>query len=240
LFLLGGIALRGLPEDEANYLLAQSKVMALLAYLALSPAGGFQRRDRVVGLLWPELDQAHARSALRKAVHLARSALGESVLVSRGDEEIGLRNDAIWCDAIELQRSAERGHLEHVRELYQGELMPGFFLTGCNDFDTWLEDRRAELHEVALAATMALAQNLEARDLRTDATREARRAARLAWNNERVFRRSLVMLDRLGDRAGALRLYDQFAKRLLRDMDAEPSPETVDLAAKLREGKPLT
>jgi serine/threonine-protein kinase len=69
--LLGGIELVGAPGSAADKLLAQSKAVALLAYLVLSPNRCFQRRDLLVGLLWPELDQAHARAALRKSL-LAR------------------------------------------------------------------------------------------------------------------------------------------------------------------------
>src|SRR4029078_8149672 len=43
----------------APAILAQPKPLALLAFLALSPRGRFQRRDRLVGLLWPDLDQSH-------------------------------------------------------------------------------------------------------------------------------------------------------------------------------------
>ena len=42
------------------------------------------------------------------------------------------------------------------------------------------------------------------------------------------------MLDRLGDRAGALHAYDEFARRLRNDLDAAPSHETIALAARLR------
>src|SRR2546428_7450745 len=38
---------------------------------------------------WPELDQEHARAALRQALHGLRQGLGADVLTSRGDEEVG-------------------------------------------------------------------------------------------------------------------------------------------------------
>jgi hypothetical protein len=44
----------------------------------------------------------------------------------------------------------------------------------------------------------------------------------------------MTMLDRLGDRAGALRVYTEFARRLKKEFEAEPSRETVALAASLR------
>ena len=49
-----------------------------------------------------------------------------------------------------------------------------------------------------------------------------------------MLRRALTMLDRLGDRAGALRVYDDFASRLRKEFDAEPSDETRTLIARIR------
>lgn len=238
--LLGGIALDGVPADEANSLLAQSKVVGLLALLLLSPDGTYQRRDRLVGLLWPELDQAHARTALRKAVHLARGVLGEGAIGNRGDEELLLAPGAIGCDARELRQAADRRHLARAVELYRGPLMPGFHLAECHDFDAWLEDQRTELHESTVRACLDLARLLESEANATEAANYARKAARLAGPNERVLRRSLVMLDRLGDRAGALRLYDEFVQRLRRELDASPSTDTVSMGEALRAGRPLS
>src|SRR2546427_4893642 len=48
------------------------------------------RRDTLLGLFWPELDQDHARAALRQALHGLRQGLGGDVLTSRGDEEVGI------------------------------------------------------------------------------------------------------------------------------------------------------
>ena len=95
-------------------------------------------------------------------------------------------------------------------------------------------DRRAAAPERVVAAAWALAQHLETNNHLTDAARMARHAVRLAWNNERVLRRSLLMLELLGDRAGALRLFDAFARRLRSELGADPSPETVELIATLR------
>jgi serine/threonine-protein kinase len=64
----------------------------------------------------------------------------------------------------------------------------------------------------------------------------ARIAARRTWTDERVLRRALIMLDRIGDRAGAISLFDAFARRLRSELDAAPSPETAALVARLRSG----
>ena len=238
LFLLGGIELRGVPSDQANRLLGQSKVVALLAYLSLSPVGRHQRRDLLVGLLWPELDQAHARATLRKAVHTVRTVLGATILIARGDEELSLAPDALWCDAAVFNALADSGRLAQALELYRGDLMPGFHLPGCGEFGMWLEDQRMAAVERAAAASWALAERLEEDKSFSLAGNWARRAVRYSWSDERVLRRAMKMLERLGDRAGALQLFDSVARRLRSELEAEPSPETVALAATMRAGEP--
>ncbi len=234
LHLLGGIELRGVRIEVADKLLAQSKAVALLAYLALCPDGRYQRRDRIVGLLWPELDQTHARSALRKAVLAVRSALGDDVLIGRGDEELLLPPEQLWCDVRAFSAHADAGHVAHALELYEGELMPGFHLTGCGEFDAWLAQERGAVARSAAAAAWTLALQLEASQDFTRAGRMARRVVQFEWTDERVLRRTMQMLERIGDRAGALRIYEDFARRVNTELEAQPSAETVALVAEIR------
>jgi DNA-binding SARP family transcriptional activator len=154
--------------------------------------------------------------------------------VTRGDEELTVGADHLWCDAAAFSRACDEGALEPALDLYEGELMPGFHLPECGEFDAWLEEERAELRERAVSAAWALAEILE-RDLkRTLAGQWARRAVQYAGTDERVLRRTMQMLDRVGDRAGALRLYADFTKRLRKELDVNPSTETAALASSLR------
>jgi DNA-binding SARP family transcriptional activator len=91
------------------------------------------------------------------------------------------------------------------------------------------------MRERAAAAAWALAHRLESEEKYTDAGRWARRAVRYTGDDERVLRRAVQMLERLGDRAGALRLYDDFARQLRRSLDVEPSAETRALIASLKQ-----
>jgi len=234
LFLLGGVELRGIERSVADRLLAQPKITALLAFLALSPAQRPQRRDRIVAMLWPELDQTHARTALRKALHMLRSALGADALRNRGDEEVGLAVPPLWCDVIELAAAADNGRMMQAVQLYRGDLLAGFHLAECAEFERWLDAERGAARERAAAAAWGLARTLESDSRLTDAGMWARRAVRFSWDDERVLRRTLTMLTRIGDRAGALRLYEEFATRMREELEAEPSPETVALANSLR------
>ncbi len=70
--LFGGLELRGSDGLQLDTVLTQPKRVALLAFLAAAAPHRFHRRDTLLGLLWPELDQEHARAALRQALHSRR------------------------------------------------------------------------------------------------------------------------------------------------------------------------
>lgn len=224
------------PADE---LLAQPKAVALLAYLALARPRGFHQRDRLVGLFWPELDQERARAALRKLLSRLRALVGDGVLVARGAEAVAVDAAALWCDAVAFEQAVAEGRMGDALDLHGGELLPGFYLPGADAFERWLEEERARSREAAVDVAWALVERHVASAQLTNATRLARRVARLAPTDERVLRRVLTMLARLGDHAGAVRVYADFAERLWRELEVRPSPETQALVARIREGDAL-
>src|SRR5689334_4684023 len=93
---IGTVDLRRAPGGELRSVLQQPKRVALLVYLAVAKPGAWHRRDSLLGLFWPELDQEHGRAALRRAIYFLRQALGAEVLAGRGDEEIGIEPAALW------------------------------------------------------------------------------------------------------------------------------------------------
>ena len=233
---LGAAELQGTAGDHAA-ILTQSKVLATLVFLTLATPRGFHRRDRIIGLLWPELDQEHARAALRKAVHVLRRSLGNDAMEVRGDEEVGIAPGALWCDALDFTAAFETKRYARALELYRrGDLLPGFFLPQAGEFEDWLARERSALRDLASAAAWGLAAFHTEGANHTVAGRYARQAATLAPTDERVLRRVMQLLRRGGDRAGALHVYSDFAHRLARDHGALPSGETQQLVAELRAG----
>src|SRR3970040_103566 len=125
----GALDLRDAEGAEIRAVLAQPSRVALLIYLAIATPRGFQRRDTILSLFWPERDTERARASLNRAVYFLRRELGDDVLRSRGDGEIGLDRERFWCDASAFDDAADQRHYSDAVELYRGELMPGFFVT---------------------------------------------------------------------------------------------------------------
>ncbi len=219
--------------DSAQDLLAQPKRLAVLVYLALARPHGFQRRDRVAGLFWPEHSDFHARAALRKALHGIRQALGEDVLLTRGDDEVAINRDLLWCDASSFEMAVANEQFARALELFRGELLEGFF-PDAPEFERWLAIERERYREAAGHSAWTLAERFEGGEKLTLATRWAKRAAKLAGADERRIRRVIALLDRAGDRAGAVQVYEDFAAYLKSELDVEPSSETQALVKALR------
>src|SRR5207302_911149 len=231
---LGRLSLTGADGRDVRALLGQPRRLALLAYLAAATPPGFHRRDSLLTLFWPELDQDHARASLRQALHVVRDALGPDAVASRGDEEIGLDFAQVWCDVAALERALGGGRLEEALDLHRGALLEGFFISDAPEFERWLETARARLQQAAAGAARTLAERYETRADLTAAAQWARRAIELAPSDEGLVRWLMTLLDRQGDRAGALEVYAAFARRVAAEYDAEPAAETQALLAAVR------
>jgi len=232
--ILGTVKLVGDGGRELRSVLAQSKRVALLAYLAAATPRRFHRRDSLVALFWPELDQDHARAALRQSLHVLRRSLGEGALESHGDDEIGLGDADFWCDMPAFDSAIAAGRHADALELYHGDLLDGFFISGAPEFEHWLEDERAGLRRRATEAAWTLAASSRAAGDTSLAVHWARRAAALARDDEGSLRRLIALLGELGDRAGAVQAYETFARRLAEEYEVEPASETRALIASVR------
>ena len=232
---LGGVDLVGPTREELQAVVAQPKRLALLVYLARANSSGFRRRDTVLALFWPELDDAHARGALRQALRFLRRSLGNGVIVTRGEEEVGVERAALWCDATAFTAACDAGKSAEAMALYHGEFLEGLHVADASrELELWLDEERAGLRRHAVAAAWAEAERLRNAGELPAAKEFARRAAALAPDDEAVQARLIALLDHAGDRAGALDVSEQLARRLREDYEVEPAPETRVLVERIR------
>jgi non-specific serine/threonine protein kinase len=235
LYTLGALDLRDAEDEPLGAVLAQSKRAGLLAYLALARPRGFQRRDTLLALFWPELGQERARHALRQSLYVLRAALGKGMVRTRGAEELALDSSHLWCDAVAFEGAVEEGRLEEALDLYRGDLFTGFHLAEvAPELEDWIERERTRLRTAAFGAARGLAQESQAAANPAAAAAWTRRALTLAPDDEEALRDLLLGLAGLGDAAGALHAYEDFARRLARDLDVQPSAETRALVERLR------
>lgn len=230
----GALELVGDDGRPLQAILSQPKRAALLCYLAFGGPGRFRRRDTILALFWPELDEHRARNALNTATSYLRRSLGRDVLVRRGDAELGLAPERIWSDVAAFQEALRVGRPIDALELYRGDLVPGLSVAGAPEVEEWIDGTRGRLRRQVVDAARRLAAEAETKEDLATAAEYAGRAVALAPLEERSVQQLMRLLVKAGDRASALTAFEEFRHRLAQDLEAAPSPETVGLARKLR------
>lgn len=234
---LGGVDLVGTDGREIRAVLTQPKRLTILAYLTVATPRGFHRRDTLLALFWPELDQRHARASLRKAVHVLRHVLGGDTLAARGAQDLAVAEDYLWCDAVAFEQAVAAARLTEALELYRGDFLEGFFVHGAPEFERWHERERGRLRDLAARAAWILADKAAGDTRAVEAAGWARRAAAFTPDDETALRHLISLLYHVGDRAGALRAYDEFAERLAREFGVRPSAPTRRLVENVKISK---
>jgi len=229
LSLLGGVDLRAPDGAEIPAVVRQPKRLALLAHLLLSGQGRWIRRDSLIATFWPDLDDSHARAALRRALHYLRRELGADVLPGRGEDEVSVAPEQVWCDVLAFRNAVAAGDHEAALRLYRGDLLQGLYVAGAPEAERWIDNLRSALRREAADAAWQLADRQPERMLE-----HAGRAVALAPDDEAGVRRYMTLLEGDGQLARALQIYEQYSETLRRELDVVPSPETRQLADRLR------
>lgn len=234
---LGELSLTADDGRTVRSVLAQPKRLALLAYLASPRTPEFVSRGVLVGLFWPESDEERARNALRTSLSFLRRALGPDVLVSRGENDVGLDPARLRCDAAELEAALEAGDDERALDLYGGEYLHGLVVEEALAFERWVEAERRRFRLRTRDAARRLAESALASGAGEQAEIGARRAAALDPWDEATLQLLMRVLAQRGNRAGALEAYERFVDGAREELRLEPSAESEALAAAIRDGQ---
>jgi DNA-binding SARP family transcriptional activator len=202
---------RQIPADAWR----RERGAGLVKLLALS-AGHRLHREQVIEVFWPELDTEAAGANLRKAVHFARRALGESRLIELTDvvslasgDELEVDVEAFEAAATAALRGRDPGACERAADLYPGELLPD------DRYTEWLEPTRRQLHEryAQLLRTAGLWERL----VSLDPTDEQAQCALMQ-----------AAID-AGNRTEAIRAFQRLRERLRIDLGVGPKASTIAL-----------
>jgi DNA-binding SARP family transcriptional activator len=232
--LLGGASLTG-PSGPLSGRVVQRRQVALLALLGGSRSSPLTR-DKAVAILWPESTAANARASLSDTLHILHKALGDEAIVLSSDD-LRLNPEVVWCDVQAFRAALREGRPGEALDMYEGPFLDGFHFTAALELDRWLDGERDALRREARGAADALAAEREATGDLAGAVWAARRALALEPHDETAVRMLMRLLAAAGDRGAAVETYEAFARALQADLELEPSPETLEMAQWIREGR---
>ncbi len=183
--------------------ITQRRRLAFLAILGASPRATVTR-DRLVALLWPELDAEGARHRLSDSLYVARRALGDGAIVTEGDD-LRLSEEHVAVDTLAFERALDAGETALAIAQYGGPLLDGFHLGGEGEFDRWLEQERGRIAGRYAQSLRTIAAEADRRGDHVAAGEYLQRLSALDPFDSRVVLHLMKMLERAGNGAVALR-----------------------------------
>ncbi len=104
--LLGRVSLADSNGPVTGHI-TQRRRLAFLAILGASPRATVTR-DRLVALLWPQLDAEGARHRLSDSLYVARHSLGDEAIATEGDD-LRLDEAHVDVDVRAFERALDAG-----------------------------------------------------------------------------------------------------------------------------------
>jgi ATP/maltotriose-dependent transcriptional regulator MalT/DNA-binding SARP family transcriptional activator len=206
---------------------ASARIMAFL--FASFPSG--LRRDRIIGMLWPEVDQAKGNSLFHSTIYRLRSALFKEVVVHqkglyRINPQVVYR-----YDVTEFQRLAKlglgKGGAARIARVEAIDLYHNEFLESCEH--AWCHEVRQALRKRMLALLATEARQMVAKGLSQEAEALYLRILGIDSYDERAYRGMMWCKASQSDRSGAIHQFRECARILGQELDTKPSAETMNL-----------
>lgn len=225
------------------------KVRALLAFLA-AEAGQAHRRERLAGMLWPEMSESQARMNLRGALADLRQAIVDHradppfLEITRQTIQFNPSADS-WVDVRAFEELTGAGavrkqtvlQLEQAIPLYRGQFLQGFSIPDSASFEEWVTVSREQFARHTLAALDRLAAYHQEGAAYQTAIAFARRHLDLDPTAEGAHRRLMLLLALNGQNAVALEHFKIYRDFLDRELGVQPTDETLELVDRIKRGE---
>jgi predicted ATPase/DNA-binding SARP family transcriptional activator len=231
LLTLGGLSLHS-EAVELTGAARQRRRLALLAALAVSGDRGVTR-DRILGLLWTDVDETRGRQALSQSLYALRRDTGRDDLVV-GADALRLNPDAITSDIGDFGAAIAGERLEDAAGLYTGPFLDGVYVADAGEFERWAELERARHARIAERAIEMLAARAESRGDHLDAATWWRKLVSIDPLKTRANLGLVSALVSAGERVNAMRHLDAYTELVRTELNAEPGADARVLRDRLR------
>jgi DNA-binding SARP family transcriptional activator len=199
----------------------------LLAALLLRPNIG--RRERLIGLLSPDIPESAGRRRLSDLLWLLRQSMPALTLESDA-QEVFLPTEVRWLDVEAFRLAAASDNLGgwlQALNLYHGDLLEGVY-------DDWLLEERESLRLLYARVSHRAGDELLRQGRIDDLLPLAERLTQAEPYDEKALRTLLKAYQAAGRRGAALAAYDRFVAVAADELGTSPEPATDALAQAIR------
>ncbi len=202
LITLGSASLISIEEaGSSSVLFRPSKPLALLIYLASSPARTASR-EHLLNLLWADVDPERGLRTLRQTILQLRRALGDTAIISTGrDLSLSMHLD---FDRDEFLTAVAQRDSAKAVAIYKGQFLADFGVPGGAEFEHWADRERDRLQSAYVSSAESVIRSHLDRAQHELAIAEARRLRDFDPNRESSWRLLLEALGSSGDQVSTV------------------------------------
>lgn len=206
------------------------KGVALLALLAAHRNG--LRREEMAEFLW----EPGKLASVRQALYELRKLPGAGHWLVEDGPVVRVE---VACDSAAFEDALADANPESALSYYAGEFLEGFHDVTVPAFVEWLAFERERLALKHLDALRDDAQRLESEGRFAAAKVRVQQALQADPLDEAHYRTAMRLAYVQGDVEGAKEFLNRCTSMTRREFDAEPSEQTMELAAAIERGQPL-
>jgi len=231
---LGAAALDRIADGGEHVpLLGAGKPLAVLIYLVFAPRRTASR-ERLVDLLWSNVEHERGRQTLRQTLSQLRSLIGDDALTAH-DADVTLVCD-IDVDALAFSSALREGRAGDAIDAYPGPFLPDVAFPGGDAFERWASLERQRFHDGFLLALESLTHARLEHGRPRDAEVLARRLREADPSSQSAWRLLVEILLSQGKLLEA-RMEANSMERFLIDEDRELEPSTRAVICRARQAR---
>ena len=240
--LLGKIKIEYLGENLEPKL--SNKTVAII-YLLIANKGKYLSKDKLMLYLWPESTEDAARYNLRYNIWLLKKVLpttaaGESLILSDKDGCILNEHYPLECDLLTIReldcKHAGIDELLCAKQLFTGNIMEGWYLKNCNEFNESILFDRMTCESSHMEVLSTLAARYEALGEYGRALEVLKEQATMEPENEELALHIMKTYASLGNRTAAISYYRSFESTLWNSLKITPANVIGQYYEKLLDG----
>ncbi len=222
-------------DGQPRLAAAQRRSLGLLSVLAVSGVGGLGR-DKIVGLLWPDVSPRRARHSLTQALYVARKSLECDDLIE-GIEDLRLNPSRITTDVAAFEAALLEKNEAEAARLYRGPFLDQLF-PSTPGFERWLDAQRANHEERVVAVYKVLVERARESSDHVRAVNWLRELAAIRPTDSAVTIQLMDALAKSGDTQAAVQRAHLHTRILRDDFEQEGDEQVIEFAQQLRTARP--
>lgn len=218
-----------------------TKAQALI-YLLIVNKGKFLSREKIMAYLWPDSSEDAARYNLRYNLWQLKKLIpednsGEILVLSEKDGCLLNEKYSFTCDLVDISEycftKATIEELLYIRSLFCGEVMEGWYLKGCNEFNDMILYERMRSESIQVSLLKTLADLFEKNHMPEKALETWKEMAFVDVDNEDIAYNIMRLYIKIGNRVAAINHYKKFEANLWDNLNIAPKEEIQQLYREL-------